>query len=221
MTGGIRASLVRSGLRWSLISAFMRLRISQAAAIFPAAGYALLWSDVAEKTLSYQWRLQQGAWLTVPQRLTLVYLGALVLTFALAAFYIRCPRLIRRNPAVEDAIGEYELTADKSTRRSIIADVSTYFLEDGSNGAASYSTTARALVKANFTATELRQAWAQRPKEEPRTLIRAYYLQNEDENFGSLTTTALLIAVGTIMLFIPALEVLCLVLRMLVSKLLG
>lgn len=199
----------------------MRLRISQAAAIIPAAGYALLWSDTAEKTLAYQWRLQQGAWFTVPQRLTLVYLGALLLTAALVIFFVRCPRLIRRHPAVEDAIGEYEQTADKSTRRAVIASVSTYFLENVANSSASYSTTARALVKANFTATELRQAWAQRPKEEPRTLIRAFYLQNEDEHFGSLTATAILIAVGKLMLFAPAAEVLYLVLRMLASRLIG
>ena len=58
----LRSWCIRKGLRWSIISAFMKTRISQVSATIPFVGYALLWSEEIKKYLELQVALHGGLW---------------------------------------------------------------------------------------------------------------------------------------------------------------
>ena len=203
--------LMSLGLRWSTISHFMRLRISQVAAVIPFAGYGILWSEWAEKTLRYQGRIQEDAWFTLSNRLHLIYFGSILLTVALVMFYIWCPRRIRRNPAVEDFIKEEEDTADRFTQDQTRHSINSMLV----GNTPEFNREANCLVRAAYTPYVLARA-LQGHAPNWRTCYRAVYLQLEGLHVSLLATTAVLIFLGCVALLLPAVEVFILVTRMLI-----
>lgn len=221
----LRSWCIRKGLRWSIISAFMKTRISQVSATIPFVGYALLWSEEIKKYLELQVALHGGLWFSTTTRLLLVYFGAIFLALAWAIYGIWCPAVIKRMTDVSDYLlselqtsngVEYgricKLLALK--RRIISAEPrQVEWME--------------ALVSPNLTdeisLKKLDRALQRNsPSQEERSLVlQAWYLSKEGEKFIGQIAAAGCIFLGMVLVTLPSLEVFCAVVARVLLPTLG
>lgn len=216
----MRRWLVINGLCWSTISQLMRLRISQIAATIPILGYALLWSEKAKEYLALQTSL--GGWFSINSRLTLLYVGSILLTVALLLFWARCPRGIQRNPAIEDYVLELVQTADGSTHGEIQTQVrkTVQGREDHGDDIV-FTDKAGELLKARMSPLFVRRNLAAESETQIRGVYRAHYYITDESRFKSLLAVCFFLTIGGFLFFLPSIEVFCLVIFRIVSNVSG
>ena len=208
---------VRCGLRWSIISSFMKTRIAQVAATIPLIGYALLWSEEIKKYLQLQSALGGGLWFAPTSRLLLVYFGAILLTLAWAIYGIWCPPMIKRMTDVSDYLLSELQTSNRlefkriqvlvTAKRRVISETprKIEWMADLAPLTLTEQISATALDKALHRL----QTSTPSPIEDKSLVLQAWYLSNEGVKFPAQVAAIACVGIGTTFVMLPSIEVFC------------
>ncbi len=218
------------GLRWSLLSKFMKTRISQAAATIPLIGYALIWSEKLGQYVELNKELGSTMWFEPTVRLLLLYYGALFLTAAYAVYYIACPDELKRTPVIDDYLFREMQTGNDLEYSRIVtllrAKIVQPEIKNGSQqwlvdevpitlrNELSASTVHQGIHGGRGIPTEGRNPGLR------NLVLQAWFHFNEGRNTGSLVAVTICSIVGLFLVLLPSLEVLSFVtVRVLAPKL--
>jgi len=211
--------LVHEHRRWSNVSKFMKLRIAQVWAAIPVIGYLLLWSDRIQAYLALHPQLAGIQFLTTVTRLTLVYIGSLMILSAWLLYQLGCPKIVKRHPDAEDYVKESLSIQDMHAFAAIAALVGTFTTRETPTSDAIFRKEAPRAVSTWFrdAATVHDAAIHHSGPDRKGVVYRAYYLAQEQQHAAVLNTCMILIGLGSIMILLPSVEVAFLVLAKLLS----
>jgi hypothetical protein len=220
MICSLRDFSLRIGLRWSLISKFMKTRISQAAAAIPLIGYALLWSQEFSDYFVLRSVLGDGIWFDTTDRLLLIYFGSLLLAAAWAVYLFFCPALLKSTPDVNEYLVQRVHSYSKPQLKQIHGTLNDLIERDPPHDARWKDPAPVTLktLEAKSVAAAIRDNAS---IAEVSLVFQANFLWNEVRRFWALLTSACLIGVGTPLVLIPSCEVFALVVARVLQPKLG
>jgi hypothetical protein len=192
--------IMRTGMRWSMVAQFMKLNISQVAALITLFGHGIIWNEDLRRFLG----LCSHSCGAGDLKLHLMYFGAWFLAIAWVFYIWKCPSSVQRISSAEGyqlerlSAGDYfELEAIKTVL-----------------GGLSKRHRLPHLVETNINNAVLAKIVSDSTGDKGyhSTLYRAYYLYMEQKDPEWLVSCALLTGAGMCLLSLPALETLAMVL---------